>query len=177
MLDPYSDQPQPIGYGASIAAPYMHASALELLKNHIKQDSHILDVGAGSGYMSSCFARLLLAKFGTATTGYVVGIETVPSLVEKCIENIRNDDPSLLESKRIRIIQGDGHMGSTAHEPFDVIYVGAAAQEMPNELIRQLKPGGIMRSFNFFIENIIYDFRENVDTCGFSRYLSIGNAS
>jgi protein-L-isoaspartate(D-aspartate) O-methyltransferase len=139
---PYLDAPQRIGFGATISAPHMHAYALELLKDHLKEDSRILDVGSGSGYLSSCFARYLLAKFGQSASGYVIGIEHVPNLVDISVKNIRNDDPSLLDSKKIIIVQGDGRLGSPEHEPFDVIHVGAAAPEVPEELVRQLKPGG-----------------------------------
>jgi protein-L-isoaspartate(D-aspartate) O-methyltransferase len=121
----------------------MHASALELLKDHITADSHILDVGSGSGYLTSCFARYHIAKFGKSTSGYVVGIEKVPELVEKSVKNIKKDDASLLESGKIVIVEGDGRLGCPEHAPFDVIHVGAAATVAPHELIDQLKPGGV----------------------------------
>ena len=34
---PYVDSPQSIGFGATISAPHMHAHALELLANHLKE--------------------------------------------------------------------------------------------------------------------------------------------
>jgi protein-L-isoaspartate(D-aspartate) O-methyltransferase len=138
------DAPQRIGYEATISAPHMHAYALELLKGNVKADSRILDVGSGSGYLSSCFARYIMEKFGSAAPGYVVGIEHIPELVEQSVKNINNDDATLLESKKIIIIRGDGRLGCPDHEPYDVIHVGAAAPEIPQELVKQLKPGGRM---------------------------------
>ncbi|KAI0524466.1 hypothetical protein KFK09_003836 [Dendrobium nobile] len=43
---PYSDSPMPIGYNATISAPHMHATCLELLKDHLKPGMRALDVGS-----------------------------------------------------------------------------------------------------------------------------------
>jgi protein-L-isoaspartate(D-aspartate) O-methyltransferase len=55
------DHPLPIGHGATISAPHMHASALELLKDNILKpgDVRVMDVGSGSGYLAACFAHML----------------------------------------------------------------------------------------------------------------------
>lgn len=50
---PYQDSPQPIGFGVTISAPHMHAHALEILKNNIKEGSKVLDVGSG-GWLLYC---------------------------------------------------------------------------------------------------------------------------
>lgn len=39
---PYMDCPQPIGYGATISAPHMHAHAAEVLKDKIKHGAKVL---------------------------------------------------------------------------------------------------------------------------------------
>lgn len=39
---PYMDCPQPIGYGATISAPHMHAHATELLKDKLKPGAKAL---------------------------------------------------------------------------------------------------------------------------------------
>ena len=44
---PYQDSPQPIGFGVTISAPHMHAHALEILKNNMKEGNKVLDVGSG----------------------------------------------------------------------------------------------------------------------------------
>jgi len=60
------------------------------------------------------------------------GIEHVPELVKKSIENISKDNPDLLKEK-IRIEQGDGRQGWIADKSlrFDAIHVGAAADKIP----------------------------------------------
>uniref|UniRef100_A0A453C7V4 Protein-L-isoaspartate O-methyltransferase n=1 Tax=Aegilops tauschii subsp. strangulata TaxID=200361 RepID=A0A453C7V4_AEGTS len=44
---PYTDSPMPIGYNATISAPHMHATCLELLKDYLQPGMHALDVGSG----------------------------------------------------------------------------------------------------------------------------------
>jgi protein-L-isoaspartate(D-aspartate) O-methyltransferase len=48
---PYEDHPQYIDYNATISAPHMHAYALEYLSDYLTPNSHILDIGSGSGYL------------------------------------------------------------------------------------------------------------------------------
>ncbi|XP_058817716.1 protein-L-isoaspartate(D-aspartate) O-methyltransferase [Topomyia yanbarensis] len=139
-LNPYIDTPQRIGHGATISAPHIHAYALELLENYLKADSKILDVGSGSGYLTACFARYIMKKENA--TGFVVGIEHHPKIVELGRNNIRADDESLIDSGKIILVEGDGRLGYKEHAPYDCIHVGAAAPETPQELINQLKPGG-----------------------------------
>lgn len=40
-----------------------HATALELLKDHLKEGDKALDVGSGSGYLTACMA-IMVGKFG-----------------------------------------------------------------------------------------------------------------
>ena len=142
-LSPYVDAPQRIGYSATISAPHMHAYALELLKDLITPSSKVLDVGAGSGYLTAVFSRYQNLQSDVGE-GIVIGIEHHPKLVELAIKNLNQDDPTLLSSGKVIIIQGDGREGYKANAPYDVIHVGAAAIELPDELINQLKPGGRM---------------------------------
>lgn len=44
---PYVDTPMPIGYNATISAPHMHATCLQLLEKHLQPGMHALDVGSG----------------------------------------------------------------------------------------------------------------------------------
>ena len=53
------------------------------------------DVGSGSGYLTSCLARL------SGDDGKVIGLETIKELVEIATENINLDDPTLLKSGKI----------------------------------------------------------------------------
>ncbi|CRK92755.1 CLUMA_CG006221, isoform A [Clunio marinus] len=138
---PYVDRPCSIGYSATISAPHMHAYALELLQKQLTSNARVLDVGAGSGYLTVCFSRYLQAQ-STESNGFVVGIEHHPKLVEFAKENINSDDPNLLNNGKVKIIQGDGRLGCEEFAPYDAIHVGAAASQIPDNLLKQLKPGG-----------------------------------
>jgi protein-L-isoaspartate(D-aspartate) O-methyltransferase len=132
--EPYEDKAQPIGFNATLSAPHMHAIGLEILSEVIKPGAHVLDVGAGSGYMSACFAHLV------GPTGHVYGVEHIAELVEQAHLNIQAADPNIVS--RITIKAGDGFAGWEEHGPYDAIYVGAAAAEIPRALIDQLREGG-----------------------------------
>lgn len=42
------------------------------------------------------------------------------------------------------MLQGDGRLGCEEFGPYDAIHVGAAASDIPQNLLNQLKPGGRM---------------------------------
>ncbi|KAE8587651.1 hypothetical protein XENTR_v10022052 [Xenopus tropicalis] len=130
------DSPQSIGYKATISAPHMHAHALELLEDKLVEGAKALDVGSGSGYLTACFARMV------GLTGKVVGIEHINHLVKDAVQNVKQDDPALLSNGRIKFVVGDGRLGYPEDGPYDAIHVGAAAATVPQELLKQLKPGG-----------------------------------
>lgn len=44
---PYVDSPMAIGYNATISAPHMHATCLQLLEENLKPGMRALDVGSG----------------------------------------------------------------------------------------------------------------------------------
>ncbi|PRP74354.1 protein-L-isoaspartate methyltransferase 2 [Planoprotostelium fungivorum] len=119
----YNDNPHPIGHRATISAPHMHAYCLDLLESRLTPGSTALDVGCGSGYLSACMSRMM------GSEGKVIGIDYIPQLVRMSEENVRKDDPSLLDQQQII---------------FKSIHVGAAASMVPEELLKQLKPGGLM---------------------------------
>ncbi|KAJ3212982.1 hypothetical protein HDU67_003474 [Dinochytrium kinnereticum] len=134
---PYGDNPKAIGYAATISAPHVHASFLELLKDHLKPGSKALDVGSGSGYVVAIMAHLVQGEGGRA-----IGIEHIPELVEFSQSNVQADCPQLLEDGTLKIVLGDGRLGLPEEGPFDCIQVGAGAATVPDALTEQLKPGG-----------------------------------
>ncbi|MBN3293192.1 PIMT methyltransferase, partial [Polypterus senegalus] len=136
--NPYQDWPQNIGYRSRISAAHLHAYSLDALNDKLIEGATVLDVGSGSGYLTSCFARMV------GPAGRVIGIEHIPELVEQSIANINSDDPTLLTGGRIQFFVSDGRLGYPAAAPYDVIYVGASTVEVPKTLLSQLKPGGRM---------------------------------
>jgi protein-L-isoaspartate(D-aspartate) O-methyltransferase len=71
-----------------------------LLKDHLKEGERALDVGSGSGYLTVCMAMMV------GETGMAVGVDHIPELVEFSRNNVLKDKPSLLESKRLKLVGG-----------------------------------------------------------------------
>ena len=134
----YDDSPQSISYNATISAPHMHCHALEYLEPYLTEGAHILDVGFGSGYLTVALSKMI------NDTGIVVGIEHIKELYEFGEKNIQKHHKNLLESKKIILVNEDGRKGYKAYAPYKVIHVGAAAEEVPKELIDQLDKNGRM---------------------------------
>ncbi|KAA8540741.1 hypothetical protein F0562_024340 [Nyssa sinensis] len=59
---PYVDSPMQIGYNATISAPHMHATCLQLLEENLQHGMHALDVGSGTGLFDS-----MLCTYGWTT--------------------------------------------------------------------------------------------------------------
>lgn len=136
---PYDDSPMQIGYNATISAPHMHAACLQLLEENLKPGMHALDIGSGTGYLTACFALMV------GPEGRAVGVEHIPELATSSIENIQKSSAaSLLKEGSLVVHVGDGRLGWPEFAPYDAIHVGAAAPEIPQPLIDQLKPGGRM---------------------------------
>lgn len=137
--DPYMDNPVPIGYNATISAPHMHAACLQLLNDHLQPGMRALDIGSGSGYLTAIFALMV------GESGHAVGVEHIPELTEKSIENVKKSKAAhLLASGSLSLHTGDGRQGYPELAPYDAIHVGAAASSIPPALVEQLKPGGRM---------------------------------
>jgi len=135
----YMDSPQTLGFNITISAPHMHAHALELLKEHLRPGMRALDVGSGSGYLTACMALMV------GDQGMAVGIDHIPDLVEVSRANLQKDGKEpLLQSGQIRLVAGDGRKGVPDSGPYNAIHVGAAAAELPQDLVDQLAPGGRM---------------------------------
>lgn len=136
---PYFDSPMSIGYNATISAPHMHAACLELLEDHLQPGMRVLDVGSGTGYLTACFALMV------GPEGRAVGVEHIPELVASSTENIKKSAAApQLDDGSLSIHIADGREGWPELAPYDSIHVGAAAPQIPEALIEQLKPGGRM---------------------------------
>ncbi|GMF58415.1 unnamed protein product [Phytophthora fragariaefolia] len=89
----YQDAPQRLGFEQTISAPHMHAYALELadVAIHNVQHPRVLDVGAGSGYLTACLGHLV-----DQDGGRVFGIERIPQLAHLALKNIERADGDLV---------------------------------------------------------------------------------
>jgi len=123
----YEDKAFPIGSGQTISQPYTVAFQSQLLM--ITRGQKVLEVGTGSGYQA-CILAAMGAK--------VFSIERQKSLYDKAVSFL----PEI--GYRIKLFYGDGYKGLPAYAPFDKIIVTAGAPYIPDPLMDQLKPGGIL---------------------------------
>lgn len=124
--------PLPIGYGQTNSQPETVQHMLEWLR--IEPGNSVLDIGCGSGWTCALTAYL------TGPHGQVIGTEIIPELVD--FSRLNCDRTGLTN---ITIHQAQTHqLGWAANAPYDRILVSAAANELPDDLLRQLKPGGRM---------------------------------
>lgn len=121
--------PLPIGYGQTISQPLTVAFMLELLEP--REGDKILDVGSGSGWQEAMLAEIAGEK------GKVYAVERIPEL-----KTLGENNAKKYHFKNIEFILGDGSMGLEKESPFDKIIVAAMADEIPEELKRQLKIKG-----------------------------------
>ena len=103
----------------------MHAYALELLRDQLKEGNKALDVGSGSGYLTVCFAQMV------GPAGKVVGIDHIQELVDWSESNVQKNHGDLLQNGRIKLVVGDGRQGYAQDGPYHAIHVGAAAPTLP----------------------------------------------
>ena len=122
----YSDHPLPIGNGQTISQPYMVALMTEKLA--LKDGERVLEIGTGSGYKLAILAEL--AK-------EVYSIERFENLAEAARAKME-----ALGYRNVVIRSGDGTLGWEEYAPYDGIVVTAAAPDIPQSLVRQLKQGG-----------------------------------
>ena len=124
----YQNRPLPIGMGQTISQPFIVALSADLIDP--KPTHVVLEVGTGSGYQAAVLAELVKNVFS---------IEIVEPLGRQADRLLQ-----MIGYKNVEVRIGDGYRGWPEHAPFDAIVVTAAAPEIPQALIAQLKPGGKM---------------------------------
>jgi protein-L-isoaspartate(D-aspartate) O-methyltransferase len=124
----YENHALPIECGQTISQPYVVAAMTQALDLN---DRHkVLEVGTGSGYQASILSHLCRR---------VYTIERYRTLHRQA--QSRFDE---LKLTNITAMVGDGSKGWPEQAPFDRIIVTAAAPEIPQILVDQLKIDGIM---------------------------------
>lgn len=149
--DAYEDKAFPIGAGQTISQPYTVAFQSQLLD--IKKGDRVLEIGTGSGYQAA-----VLSKMGAE----VYTIERQRNLFEQT-------QPFLFEIgfRKIMCYYGDGYAGLPAFAPFDKIIITAAVSEWPENLLKQLKIGGML----------VMPEQENKDSCTMKRYTKLADGT
>ncbi|KAI0016344.1 protein-L-isoaspartate O-methyltransferase [Xylariomycetidae sp. FL0641] len=125
----------------------------------------VLDIGSGSGYLTHLLAEVCCCGGSgggggsgsggggeDAAAALVVGLEHIPALRRLGERNLAKSDGgrALLAGGRVRFRVGDGRKGwveegeeaEAGGGGWDAIHVGAAAVELHDELVRQLRAPG-----------------------------------
>ena len=124
----YADSPLPIGTGQTISQPYIVA----LMTQHLdlKPDSHVLEIGTGSGYQTAILAKL---------AAHVYTIEKYNQLSESAQAVLGR-----LNIENVEYCIGDGSCGwpDPGAAPFDRIIITAAIPSLPMPITDQLADEG-----------------------------------
>jgi protein-L-isoaspartate(D-aspartate) O-methyltransferase len=124
----YADEALPIECEQTISQPYVVAFMTERL--HLAPEHEVLEIGTGSGYQTAILSRL---------ARHVYTIETHTELHRLATVRL-----SQLGIANVTAAVGDGTRGWPQFRLFDRILVTAGAQAVPEQLLRQLAPGGFM---------------------------------
>jgi protein-L-isoaspartate(D-aspartate) O-methyltransferase len=122
----YEDVALPLGYDQTISQPSMIALMLNALQ--VEPAHRILEVGAGSGYAAALLGEL---------ASEVDAIEILPELAQRARQRMAE-----LGIGNVRIFQGNGRLGLPEFGPYDRILVSAGSEDVPEQLLDQLKVGG-----------------------------------
>jgi len=125
----YEDTALPIGHGQTISQPYIVAKMTEILLEGGLREK-VLEVGTGSGYQTAVLSKLVDRVFS---------VERIAPLQNQARERFYQ-----LKLNNIKLKHSDGSWGWEWYAPYDGIIVTCAPEQVPQELLRQLAPGGRM---------------------------------
>lgn len=124
----YANIALPINQGQTISQPLMVAIMTQALQ--LSGRERVLEIGTGSGYQANLLSLL---------ASQVYSIERYPLLAWFAAERLFR-----FGCTNVSLYVGDGTLGWPESAPYDRIIVTAAAPEIPDRLLSQLVPGGIM---------------------------------
>jgi protein-L-isoaspartate(D-aspartate) O-methyltransferase len=125
----YENTALPIGQSQTISQPWIVARMTEAILDGGNPEK-VLEVGTGSGYQAAILAQLVPQVFT------VERIEELLKLARRRFHQLRLNN--------IYVRYADGHLGWPSQAPFDGIMVTAVAKSVPQELLQQLRVGGVL---------------------------------
>jgi protein-L-isoaspartate(D-aspartate) O-methyltransferase len=126
----YEDTALPIGYGQTLSQPYIVARMTEVLIGAAGELNNVLEIGTGSGYQTTVLAQLVKK---------VYSVERIKPLQDKARTRLRQ-----LGLYNVELKYADGNFGWPDKGPYDGILSTAAPREVPQELLAQLAPNGVL---------------------------------
>jgi protein-L-isoaspartate(D-aspartate) O-methyltransferase len=122
----FVDTEVPLGEGETMLPPRVEARLLQDLQ--VQRHERVLEIGTGSGFMAALLGHRAQS---------VITLEVKPALARTATENLRRSGVS-----NVTVVQADGSHGYAAEAPFDAILLSGSVAKVPEELLKQLKPGG-----------------------------------
>ena len=125
----YEDTALPIGFNQTLSQPYIVARMTELALQ-AGRPKRVLELGTGSGYQSSVLSKV---------ADEIYSVERIKPLLDRARVRLRK-----LKARNVRFKYGDGFEGWEEFAPFDVILGAAAPETVPENLLSQLAPCGLL---------------------------------
>jgi len=122
----YTDISIPLADGQTMLLPKIAAHILQAL--NISSRDHVLEVGTGSGYLTTLLAKLARD---------VVSVEISPSLHELASATLNTQ-----KIRNVLVELGDGSTGWKKEAPFDAIAVTGSIPVLHDDFQQQLKENG-----------------------------------
>lgn len=120
----YRDDLIALGGGRSLNLPI--ATGRLLTEARLLPSDHVLLIGAASGYTAAVLATLVAS---------VVAVEVDPALVTQA-------RTALGANALVTIVEAPLEAGHPERAPYDVMIVDGAVEQLPEQLIAQVRPGG-----------------------------------
>jgi protein-L-isoaspartate(D-aspartate) O-methyltransferase len=96
----------------------------------LSADANVMVVGAGTGYSAAILSRL---------SGRVMAVEE-----DKALAALARERLPPLGAANVEVVEAKLSFGCPAKGPYDAILLAGAVETVPQALIDQLKPGGIL---------------------------------
>ena len=122
----FADAEVPLGHGQRMLSPKVEARLLQ--EAQVQRHERVLEIGAGSGFMTALLAHRAQS---------VIALERVGALATQAAANLRR--AGVLNAS---VREQDGAAGLPADGPWDVIMLSGSVPEVPQALLDQLKVGG-----------------------------------
>jgi protein-L-isoaspartate(D-aspartate) O-methyltransferase len=122
----FIDSEVPLADGQCMLAPRVEARLLQEL--HLAGHEHVLEIGAGSGFMAALLAR---------QSERVTTLEIRPTLAAMARANLQRAGIT-----NAAVVEADGAQGWPSQAPFDAIVLSGSVSDVPAALLTQLKIGG-----------------------------------
>ena len=133
----YMEGHVPLGCGQEMLSPLQEASILQSLA--LKGHERVLEIGAGTGYLTSLLAM---------KAREVVSCELHEELADLAKENLRRHGITNAEVLQVNAMLPEDML---AHKPllhpFDIVVIGATVKEVPEHLRSLLHEGGQLVAF------------------------------